>query len=71
VPLGAVIFTAGMTFAISKEEEDDHIDADMWAVATPPWGNRTGTIFQEPSAEVQKLMGLNADSTVRKVNPRT
>jgi len=66
VPLSAVIFTEGMTFAISGEDEDQSQDCDMWPVASPPWGNRTGSIFEEPSAELLHLVGLNADLTVRK-----
>jgi hypothetical protein len=65
--LSAVIHARGVTVAFPRREEEGEgwwwggkSDADMWAVAAPPWGNCSGSIWEEPSPEIMQVERCSA-----------
>ena len=66
VALSAVIHARGVTVAFARREEEGvgwgggKRDADMWAVAAPPWGNCSGSIWEEPSPEIMQVERCSA-----------
>ena len=68
IELDAVIHAPGLTVAFARE--DSSVDAAdgacMWEVSAPPWGNCSGTEWEEPDPDLLRLMGLYADGSARK-----
>ena len=68
IELDAVIHAPGLTVAFARE--DSSVDAAdgaacMWEVSAPPWGNCSGTEWEEPDPDLLRLIGLYADGRAR------